>query len=181
MERPATFTGLSIHLECEADRTTAMNPCRSILAGAVTASIVDSTCFCQGGKKEAVSFVEKCWHSWEQRDICAVVMLDKNSWTSGSVWGTHSHTPSLCHPQVNWRKRKCSSSPSPIYISDIGTSLVVQWLRLCAPNAGDPGSIPGWETRSHMLWLRVHMLQLKIICAATKRPHMPQLRSRAAK
>ena len=79
MERPATFTGLSIHLECEADGTTAMNPRRSILAGAVTASIVDSTCFCQGGKKEAVSFVEKCWHSWEKRDICAVVMLDKNS------------------------------------------------------------------------------------------------------
>ncbi|TEA37944.1 hypothetical protein DBR06_SOUSAS37410008, partial [Sousa chinensis] len=29
-------------------------------------------------------------------------------------------------------------------------SLVVQWLRLCAPNAGGPGSIPGWGTRSHM-------------------------------
>lgn len=39
------FTGLSIHLEREADGTTAMNPCRSILAGAVTASIVDSTRF----------------------------------------------------------------------------------------------------------------------------------------
>ena len=31
-----------------------------------------------------------------------------------------------------------------------GTSLVVQWLRLQAPNAGGPGSIPGQETRSHM-------------------------------
>ena len=38
-----------------------------------------------------------------------------------------------------------------------GTSLVVQWLRLCAPNAGDPGSIPGWGTGSHMPQLRVHM------------------------
>ena len=27
-----------------------------------------------------------------------------------------------------------------------GTSLVVQWLRLHAPNAGGPGSIPGWGT-----------------------------------
>ena len=26
-----------------------------------------------------------------------------------------------------------------------GTSLVAQWLRLCAPNAGGPGSIPGQE------------------------------------
>ena len=31
-----------------------------------------------------------------------------------------------------------------------GTSLVAQWLRLCASNAGGPGSIPGQGTRSHM-------------------------------
>ena len=31
-----------------------------------------------------------------------------------------------------------------------GTSLVVQWLRLCAPNAVGVGSIPGQGTRSHM-------------------------------
>ena len=28
-----------------------------------------------------------------------------------------------------------------------GTSLAVQWLRLCASNAGDMGSIPGWGTK----------------------------------
>ena len=28
-----------------------------------------------------------------------------------------------------------------------GTSLVVQWLRLCTPNARDTGSIPGWGTK----------------------------------
>ena len=38
----------------------------------------------------------------------------------------------------------------------IGTSLVVQWLRLCAPNTGDLGSIPGQGTRSHMSQLIVH-------------------------
>ena len=32
----------------------------------------------------------------------------------------------------------------------LGTSLVVQWLRLCTPNAGGLGSIPGQGTRSHM-------------------------------
>ena len=31
-----------------------------------------------------------------------------------------------------------------------GTSLVVQWVRLHAPNAGGPGLIPGQGTRSHM-------------------------------
>jgi len=35
-----------------------------------------------------------------------------------------------------------------------GTSLMVQWLRLQAPNAGGQGSIPGQGTRSHMLQLR---------------------------
>ena len=38
----------------------------------------------------------------------------------------------------------------------LGTSLVTQWLRLRAPSAGGPGSIPGQGTRSHMLQLRVH-------------------------
>ena len=32
-----------------------------------------------------------------------------------------------------------------------GTSLVVQWLRLSAPNAGDLSSTPGLGTRSHVL------------------------------
>ena len=45
-----------------------------------------------------------------------------------------------------------------------GTSLVVQWLRLHTPNAGGPGSIPGWQTRSHML-------QLKFLSAKTKAQH----------
>ena len=36
----------------------------------------------------------------------------------------------------------------------LGTSLVVQWLRLHAPNVGGLGSIPGQGTRSHMLQTR---------------------------
>ena len=49
-----------------------------------------------------------------------------------------------------------------------GTSLVVQWLTLPAPNASGPGSIPGQETRFHMPQLRVHMLQPQIQCAKMK-------------
>ena len=49
-----------------------------------------------------------------------------------------------------------------------GTSLVVQWLRLHAPNAGGLGSIPSWGTSSHILQLRVCKLQLKILLAATE-------------
>ena len=42
--------------------------------------------------------------------------------------------------------------------------------RLWAPSVGSPGSIPGQGTRSHILQLRVGMLQgrLKISLAATK-------------
>ena len=47
-----------------------------------------------------------------------------------------------------WSCRKCPW----------GTSLVVQWLRLHTPNAGDPSSIPGRGTRFHILHLRVQML-----------------------
>ena len=35
-----------------------------------------------------------------------------------------------------------------------GTSLVVQWLRFHAPNAGGLGSVPEWGTRSNMQQLR---------------------------
>ena len=36
-------------------------------------------------------------------------------------------------------------------IKAIGTSLVIQWLGVCASSAGGPGSIPAQETGSHML------------------------------
>ena len=41
-----------------------------------------------------------------------------------------------------------------------GTSLVVQWLKLCTPSARGPGLIPCQGTRSHRLWLRVCKPQL---------------------
>ena len=53
----------------------------------------------------------------------------------------------------------------------MGTSPVVQQLKFCAPNAGGPGSIPGWGTRFHMSQLNVHMMQLKILHATTKTQH----------
>ena len=50
----------------------------------------------------------------------------------------------------------------------LGTSPVIQWLRLCTPSAGGSGLIPGQGTRSHMQKPRVCMLQLHIPYAATK-------------
>ena len=47
----------------------------------------------------------------------------------------------------------------------VGTSLVVQRVRLHTPNAGGPGSIPGRGTGSYMY------ATTKSLYAATKRPH----------
>ena len=51
-----------------------------------------------------------------------------------------------------------------------GTSLVVQWVRLHAPNAGGLGSTPGGGTRSHMhaATKSLHAATKKILCATTK-------------
>ena len=54
-----------------------------------------------------------------------------------------------------------------------GTSLGIQWLRLCTPNTKGLGSIPSWGTRSHMPQLGVHMPQLRVV--------MPKLRPGTAK
>ena len=56
---------------------------------------------------------------------------------------------------------------SPSFIKNfkkLGTSLVVQWLRPCASNAGSPGLTP-------VQGLRSHMSQEKIHCAAPETWH----------
>ena len=69
--------------------------------------------------------------------------------------------PAVCGPDVKGihnHAKKTKQNPKK------GLPLVVQWLRLCAPNAGGTGSIPVQGTRSHML-------QLKILHAAMKTQH----------
>ena len=48
---------------------------------------------------------------------------------------------------------------------DRGTSLVVQWPRPHAPNAGGPGSIPGQGARSHMQQLKKPHTTTKTWCS----------------
>ena len=66
---------------------------------------------------------------------------------------------------IFYHNKNLKKNPRP------GTSLVVQWVRLHAPNAGGLGSMPGQATRSRMLQLRVRMPQLKIPHATTKILH----------
>ena len=60
----------------------------------------------------------------------------------------------LCGTAKKKKKRERESKFLNSFVSQlshlkigIGTSFVVQWLRLCAPIAGGMSSIPGWETR----------------------------------
>ena len=53
-----------------------------------------------------------------------------------------------CPSVQEWLNKILWSDIKKYYVA--GTSLVVQWIILCTPNAGGPGSIPGQGTRSHM-------------------------------
>ena len=56
------------------------------------------------------------------------------------------------------------------------TSLVVQWLRLCVPNVGSLGSIPGQGTKS------LHATSKdSTCCKEDPRSHTPLLRPGVAK
>ena len=48
---------------------------------------------------------------------------------------------------------------------------MVQWLRLHAPSAGGPASIPVQGTRSHMPQLKILHSATKILHATTKTQH----------
>ena len=77
-----------------------------------------------------------------------------NSKPKVAPWGVKDLNPTVGTP----------ASKTQIYLwkpMGEGTSLVVQWLRLHAPDARGPGPILSQGTRSHML-------QLKILHASTK-------------
>ena len=109
------------------------------------------------------------------------LVIDREAWCTGIHGVPKSQTRLSNWTELNWTL-SCSH-PSSInllagsaiaYIQVLinvifvfserhltGTSLVVQWLRLHAPNSGGWGSIPGQGTGSHILQLRVLMLQLR--------------------
>ena len=91
---------------------------------------------------------------------------------------SHSLVPSLVTPgaQTSLQNHSFSTATHSFLVSN--TEMMVpsqlmsrlhfrdfpggQWLRLCAPNAGVPGSLPGQKSRSYMPQLRrVQTLQLR--------------------
>ena len=99
----------------------------------------------------------------EERVDCGLVLL-----ISAFCVHSHVHSTVLCPGIQNSMLQVLTSSDRRQSINKAGNSLVVQWLRLQAPNAGGLGLSPGQGTRSHMPQLRVHMPVLKILPAAMK-------------
>ena len=105
-----------------------------------------------------------------------IVFKDKRSWKLVSkafmtiphhhqrprhLPGLSSQTPS--HPSFRQHKGdQVEKGLVPFFKKSPSTSMVIQWLRLRAPDAGNLGLIPGQGARSHVPQLRVDMLQLRL-------------------
>ena len=90
------------------------------------------------------------------------LMMDKEAWRAAVHGVTMSRTWLSDWTELNWTVANLDQD------SVTGTSLMAQWWRLQAPNAGVLGLSLGEGTRSHMVQLRIHVTQLKIPHAETK-------------
>ena len=74
------------------------------------------------------------------------------SWGHCSALGIHPFIHSVSQSVTQHHPLSQEKPPLCYYVGDSkwvrGNSLVVQWVTLCAPNAGGTGSIPGQGTRS---------------------------------
>lgn len=108
-------------------------------------------------------------HSVTQQASAAHLLRDRHFWGLDTHQRRRRRTavPSRCCQA--WHRRHCLEGV--LYVKACGTSPVAQWLWLRAPNAEDPGSIPGkgtFQIRSHTPQLRVCTPQPEILCARTK-------------
>ena len=96
------------------------------------------------------------WATWEALSITHSWAKIKAKWGISKYMRLHRLEQIIVYGNKGSFKEKSS-----------GTSLVAQWLRLYAPNARCPGSIPGQGTRAHRPQLNV-----SIFCRS-KRSCMP--------
>ena len=80
-------------------------------------------------------------------------------YTSAFYWKTQTQNPRKCTDDFALKKHVFEVGPNVSKKFSVLESLVIQWLRLCTPNARGPSSIPGQGTRCHMP-------QLKHLCKA---------------
>ena len=76
-------------------------------------------------------------------------MMERRSWVGGREGGMKEANP---HKEVTWIHKlwpvhTVVYDPALKRKEILGTSLVVQWLRICASTVGGAGSIPGPENK----------------------------------
>ena len=94
-----------------------------------------------------VIMIYQCWFISYNKCTILVWGIDTGGGWEGkarSIW-------ELSIPSTQFCCKSKTALKSKIYLKGKKWDfLVVQWIRLHTPNAGDPGSIPGRGTRSHM-------------------------------
>ena len=129
-------------------------------------------------RPQAFARSSDCWKKWTTTAKSYLNGISLGTWEGSACHLTPNAIFWLC-PQ-SWTRHGRREAEWKIQEGALGTSLVVQWLRVCTPNAGGLGSIPGQGTRSHMP-------RLKSPYATTKYPthgngsRVAQLRPDAAK
>ena len=101
----------------------------------------------QVGKHKETSYIYKTYHS-------KYLESSKRKTTSHSQGNPKKITPDFSS-EIMKAKRQCDDIFEVLkpkkYVNQEsyiqGTSLAVQWLRLCASTVGGMGSIPGWGTK----------------------------------
>ena len=81
---------------------------------------------------------------WQQRKECWMSLPTQWTW----VWVSSGSWRWTGKPGVLQFMGSQSNATERLNWLTGGTSLAVQWLRLCIPNEGGPVSIAGWGTRS---------------------------------
>ena len=112
----------------------------------------ESGCRGKSGTQESGGLSAACVYPSSSHDLVKPLQpqwigkeTDKQSWSEPA--GNLTSPVSPLHQATHLLQVFCVFLPKKIFV---WTSLVVQWLRLCPPNAGGPGSISGQGTRSHM-------------------------------
>ena len=99
--------------------------------------------------------------TWKEKSATFNCDINKEwPWVDSSQKRKHKR-PEMCEKKLNYT---CNMRKCMMLNLHRRTSPVVQWLRLHAPSAGGPGSIPGQGTRSRVP-------QLNIPHAKTKTRH----------
>ena len=109
--------------------------------------------------KETNSLLFKC----QNPPLSSVILCYLEAETRGDLTRVQAQEMSSSNARALPQAQEGSCLCSHFKSKDFGTSLMVQWLRLCTSSEGGPGLILGQGTRPHMLQLTILAQPNKLI------------------